>query len=116
MKNTNEIALCPHCEGINPKDALFCTICKKGIKPTQPEKITEKISVANCPYCYKEIDSRATICPYCRKKTRKDVSYHVGTLIMAGSLLGIGLGILVGSLTFIALCAIGFFVGYLIRK
>lgn len=69
-----------------------------------------------CPFCYTDIDSRATVCPNCHKDLRvKRTAYHVGSFIMAAALFAIFGGIFIDP-TIIVLGGIVLLVGWVIRR
>lgn len=73
-------------------------------------------NLIKCPYCYGEVDPRASVCPHCRKNLRTGSPlWHIGSLVMALGLFAI-LGGLFTEPTFAIFGALAMAIGYVVRK
>jgi hypothetical protein len=79
--------------------------------------MAEEVELLECPYCYGEVDARASICPHCRQRLRakRTVGYALGSLIVVLGLAIAMLG-LVLSTDMLVYGALAVIVGYIMRK
>jgi hypothetical protein len=77
----------------------------------------EILGTIQCPQCYGEVDSRASVCPHCRKqlKAKRSVGYATGSLFVVFGLAAAMFGLLLGG-DLLIYGAIAVLLGYLMRK
>lgn len=74
-------------------------------------------AVKKCPYCYGEIDARATICPHCGKNLReKTGNYQAGSFLMALGLLAALADLLLGTGILLVAGIVLFLLGWVLRR
>lgn len=78
--------------------------------------MTANKALKECPFCYSEIDARATVCPNCGKNTKeKSAGYQIGSFLMAFGLLGALAGLFIEP-TLAIFAVLLFLVGWVIRR
>jgi len=75
------------------------------------------VEMMQCPQCFGEVDSRASVCPHCRKqlKAKRSVGYATGSLFVVFGLAAAMFGLLLGG-DLLIYGAIAVLLGYLMRK